>query len=313
MNGSVHVNLASDGAGTSGLGVTALPGQDVGVSATIATSGSVYGLAQASLHTPEPVGFGAVRIGSAQSQALTISNTAPNDGFHEKLDAQIGSATGAATASGAFSLLAAQQTDSASLKVGLDTSAAGVRAGTATIALQSDGMGTSGLGLTNLAPQTVNVSGTVYRLASPSAIAPVTVAARGGDAAPSAGAALTNVSPDAYTEGLKASLGGATGPFTAGGSIASLAAGQTDGASLKVGVSTATSGVFTGSATAPLASTGAGTDGATALALTPCRSPARSTRRPWLPSPRRPRSASSMSATRWPRRSSTSATRRRGR
>ena len=155
MNGAVTVNFASDGAGTSNLGITALPSQSVGVSGVIGTVGNVFRLASASTVAPNPVDFGNVRVGSVATQALTIANTAANDGFSEKLNASIGGATAGVTAAGSFNLLAPQSSNNSALVVGIDTATAGARAGTATITLASDGTGTSGLGVTPLTPQTV--------------------------------------------------------------------------------------------------------------------------------------------------------------
>ena len=65
-----------------------------------------------------------------------------NDTFSERLNASIGGETGDASASGSFSLLGAQQTNSADLVGGLgnaDTSTAGAKSGTATISPESDG------------------------------------------------------------------------------------------------------------------------------------------------------------------------------
>ena len=263
VNGTQVVNFASDGTGTSGLGLTTLASQTIGVSGDITTSGSVFRLASASAATPNPVSFGNVRIGTATDQALSITNTAVNDGYSEKLNASLGGATTGVSASGSFNLLAAQSTDNSSLHVGIDTSSAGAKSGSATITLNSDGTGTSGLGITALPSQIVNVSGNVYRMASPTLNTPnVTLVARVGDAAPSANVSVTNSSPDTFTEGLKANIGGTASPFTSGGSIANLAAQGTDASSLHVGLNTATAGASTGTATVNFSSTGAGTTNA---------------------------------------------------
>ena len=127
VNGTQTVLFASDGTGTSGLGITGLPSQGVNVSGDITTSGSVYRLASASPATPNPVNFGNVRIGMVTDQALTISNTALNDGFSEKLNASISSNGAPVTASGAFTLLGPQAIDSTSLHVGIDTGTAGAK------------------------------------------------------------------------------------------------------------------------------------------------------------------------------------------
>ncbi len=91
--GSVAVNFTSDGTGTSGLGSTPLTTQSVSVTS------AVYGYAATSL-SPNPVTFANVHVGTTESQALSISNTAANDGYHEGLDASFGSTVGAASANG---------------------------------------------------------------------------------------------------------------------------------------------------------------------------------------------------------------------
>ncbi len=268
VSGTATVRLQSDGTGTSGLGTTALPDQNVGVSGFITTA-DVYRLANPVIQTPQPVAFGNVRIGTpVAAHALAIKNEVPADGFSEQLNATANGTTGGVTASGAFTLLAPQAVNTMSIQVGLDTSVAGNRSGVATITFQSDGTGTSGLGITNLPSQNVQVSGNVYRLATPVVNTPsVTLAARVGDASPSTGISLTNSSPDIYTEELKAGVSTASAGFTAAGVVGNLAAGATDTSTLRVGLVTGTAGTFGGTATLALASTGAGTTGATDYAL----------------------------------------------
>ncbi len=271
VNGTQTVNFYSDGSGTSGLGLTALAAQTIGVSGDITTNGSVFRLASASQATLNPVDFGNVRINTFADQVLSISNTAANDGFSEGLNASISTNGAPVTASGAFNLLAAESTDNSSLHVGLNTSTGGAKSGSATIALVSDGTGTSGLGTTNLAPQTVNVSGNVYRLANPTLnTSSVTLAARVGDAVSANQAvSITNTSPDIYTEGLKVNVAGISGNAQSNsGSIANLAAQGTNNSAIQVGLgSTAVAGATTGQVTLNLDSTGAGTTGATDFSI----------------------------------------------
>jgi hypothetical protein len=267
VSGTATVNFASDGTGTSGLGITALPSQAVGVSGDIQTIGQVFRLAQPSQHAPEPVNFGNVRVGAATNQNLSLSNLAPGDGFSEKLDASIGGATAGIAAGGSFSLLAAQSTDSTSLHVGIDTASAGAKSGTATITLVSDGTGTSGLGQTALPSQTVNVSGNVYRLAGPLLnTASIDLAARVGAASPSASISITNASPDSFTERMNASLGAAPAGFSTTGSVTGLVAGASSSA-LSVGLNTATAGSYSGPVIVSFVSSGAGTTGAADVAV----------------------------------------------
>ena len=267
VNGTVTVQFASNGAGTSGLGITALPSQAVGVTGVIETVGNVFRLATPSAAAPNPVDFGNVRIGSVATQALTIANTAPNDGFSEKLNASIGGATAGVTASGSFTLLAPQASNGSSLVVGIDTSSAGAKAGTATITLASDGTGTSGLGVTPLPSQNVTVGGAVYRLANPTVAPPsIALAARVGDAAPTSSLTVTNVSPDAYTERLNAGFGPVAAGFSGSGTVTGLSAGASSNA-LGVALNTGAAGSFNGNATVNLVSSGAGTTNAPDAAL----------------------------------------------
>ena len=265
VNGAATLNFASDGSGTSGLGITGLPSQDVNVAATI--TGGVYRLANPVIQTAQPVNFGNVRIGTAvASQALSIKNEVPDDGFSEKLNASAGATSGGVTASGAFTLLAPQGVDNSNILVGLNTSVAGNRNGLATINFESDGEGTSGLGKTTLASQNVQVNGAVFRLANPTINTPtVTIAARVGDpVSANQTVSISNTSPDIYTEGLKVSITSTSGNAQSnGGSIANLAAQGTDNSAILVGLAnTATAGTSNGQVTLGMASTGAGTTGA---------------------------------------------------
>jgi hypothetical protein len=125
-----------------------------------------YRFAAPTPHTPEPVNFGIVHVGDTPQQALSLTNAAPADGFSESFDAAISNATGSATTNGgSFTGLAPGATNSTSLVVGIDTSSAGAKSGTATITLTSNGAGSSGLGLTSLTSQTVNVQGQVNNFA----------------------------------------------------------------------------------------------------------------------------------------------------
>jgi hypothetical protein len=151
--------------------------------------------------------------------------------------------------------------------VSIDTSSAGAKSGSATITLVSDGTGTSGLGTTGLASQTVNVSGSVYRVASPTLnTSPITLFARVGDAVPTTSISVTNTSPDVFTERLNASLGTVATGFVGSGSVNGLTAGASSSA-LGVALNTASAGTFIGAANVNFVSSGSGTTGAADLAL----------------------------------------------
>jgi len=134
----------------------------------IAVTGSAYRFANPTDHTPEPVDFGVVHVGEVvAAQNLSITNDVPADGFSESLNAQLTSDGAPIVAGGSFANLAPGATDNTSLSVNIDTATAGAINGTATIALQSDGAGSSGLGITDLPSQTVNVVAQVNHFADP--------------------------------------------------------------------------------------------------------------------------------------------------
>ena len=249
IGGTVQVNLTSDGK-IDGLASTALPSQTLGYDWSL--SGTVVNQASPNI-SPTAIDFGNVRMNSSQQQALTVTNettSAPQ----ASLDAQIElPTTGAATNNNLTSInqLAAGSSDNTSFVLGLNTASAGHQTGSAQINLQSDSTpnGCTSNCIVDLSPQTVNLQGDVYRLASPvTNTGAVTLAARVGNTSPTQNISVTNSSPDAYTEGLTASLQTPTSTaFTGSGSIANLAAMGTDNSSLNVGLNTGTAGHFTGS------------------------------------------------------------------
>ncbi|MBM3526039.1 MAG: choice-of-anchor D domain-containing protein, partial [Alphaproteobacteria bacterium] len=155
--GNLAIQYLSDGTGTSGLGTIASNLQNVSLSAT--------GFNPAAANTLSNVTFTNRRVGDAASQALSISNTAPTGSFTEKLNASFGTATGAATTNGgSISLLSPEASPSTAMAVGFNTATAGAKSGTVQVTFKTDGTGTSGLPAADLASQTINVSGDVYRL-----------------------------------------------------------------------------------------------------------------------------------------------------
>jgi hypothetical protein len=138
---------------------------NLGTAASLTSTGSttvtVYNPAVAT--TSGSVNLGTVIVGStsAWSQAISITNSAPNDGFSEKLNAAFGTLSGVTTNSGSIGLLAAGSTNNTAMAVALSTGSVGNLNGTAQLTFQTDGQGTSGLAAAALDPQTVNVYGTV--------------------------------------------------------------------------------------------------------------------------------------------------------
>lgn len=164
--GSLIAMFGSDnGAGT----VT-----ELSQSQTITVQGNVYRYAQANSFAGPPSNMPTLNLGivhkgeSFTSQALGISNVAASDGFSEKLNALPVYTDGAASASGSISGLAAGSSSTA-ISVGLgnaNTNIAGMKSGIVGVALQSDGTGTSNLGITNIGSQGLIVEGQVNDYAS---------------------------------------------------------------------------------------------------------------------------------------------------
>ncbi len=163
-SGSVAFTTASAGSYTFTPSITSGSNVNIGTAAnagsTSAATVTVWNPAAANTLSGT-INFGTVLKGTTLSQTLSISNTAPNNGFSEKLDATFGTPFGDATTSGGpISLLAAGGTSTA-LSVGLDSATAGGKSGSVQVDFASNGAGTSGLGTLSLAPQTVNLVGTV--------------------------------------------------------------------------------------------------------------------------------------------------------
>jgi hypothetical protein len=122
----------------------------------------------------------------------------------------------------------------------------------------------------NVTEQTLQITGAAYRYANPTPHTPEPVnfgIVHVGDAVQQALSITNNAPNDGYSERLNASIGNATGGATTNsGSFTALLPGSTNNTILVVGVSTATAGAKTGTATISLTSTGAGTSG---LADTP--------------------------------------------
>jgi hypothetical protein len=261
INGAIAVDYFSAGTvgGVSnGLAESGVGSSSYGVSGVIQSQGQVIDQAVPLLNTAS-VNLGSRRVGdSAPSQLIGVTNQATGN-TQAALNASIGGA-GAVTASGSFNLLAPGATNATALRVGISTASAGVINGSATVAFVSDASNVGNCAPNcqlNLASQNVNVSGTVYT----PAVAQVntTVVDFGvvhkGDTVSARNVSVTNAAPVAApNDDLRGSLGGASGPFTASGSLAGVAAQATDNSSLNVALNTANAGVFNGSASASFVS-----------------------------------------------------------
>ncbi len=244
-NGSTTVNFQSDGTFNSGV-PTALPSQTVDMSA------EVYRLAQAGL--PAAVNLAARRVGDAQSTGtLNIANTAAADGFSEGLKGTIGAAPAgfAVTGPATTALIAAGGSEART--VGLSTATAGNFGGIVSVALVSNGAGTSGFGDLSVGSANVAVSGKVYtpavgQLVSPPASIDFGTVRVGTGVAAQAVTIVNAAAATALNDTLKGTLAVAGAGFTGNGaSVSGLIAGGPDG-TMQLGLDTSVAGVKAGSA-----------------------------------------------------------------
>ena len=156
-------------------------------------------------------------------------------------------------------------TDTTSLVAGLDTSAAGARSGTATVALQSDSTpnGCTSNCIVDLPSQGVTVKGNVFRLATGSAASPASLGNVRIGTALAGNLGITNTAAnDGFSENLDAAITATTPDVTgSSGSVTGLAAGQTNSTGINVTLDSASAGAKSGTATVQFQSDGTGIDG----------------------------------------------------
>jgi hypothetical protein len=259
---SVTVTQVNSPDGVIFAGLTVVqPGGTSFADAPINLSGNVYRYAAPSVTAPANGVLHVGDDGGTVTEALTVANTAPADGFSEGLDA---SATGAVTgdlqgASGATGDIGAGGSSNA-LTVSFSTAIAGVVSGTAAVALTSDGAGVDSLGTTLPGADEVPVTATIDNYAT-AAVTKVSGAAQltgsGDDYLLNLGEVYVNGSAAAVSLGIEnsaASLAdlleggfsaesGSTQIALAGTAFAGLSAGQT-AAALSATLSTAQVGTF---------------------------------------------------------------------
>jgi hypothetical protein len=248
---------------SNGLGEFRLPDGTVPLLGTIDAGGLAFNLAQGSA-TPTARNFGNLRVGDAATQAITVSNIAPVDPLTEGLNASasVFSGTGI-TASGAIGGLAAGTGNASAIAVGLDTSSAGAKSGTARVAFVSDGSINAGGATTPVGQQDIAVQGNVFRLAEASVTPdPVVIAAQRIGGTNSAAVTIANTATaDGFSEGLRASGNGSTGAANLSGPASVLVAAGANSTAYGVSVDTATAGAKSGTVSFALASDGTGTSG----------------------------------------------------
>ena len=254
-SGTVTLSKASDGTGTSGLTDLSQGDQVITVNAT------GYRLA-ASSFDKTTVALGNRRVTETNvTDVVSVSNTATNDAYSEKLKLGNAGTTGSATVGTLPSSIAAGS--SANVTVGLSSITAGANSATVNLSRTSDGAGTSGLTDLSLGSnQAITVTATGYRAAAASfdkttvSLGNHRITATNLTDTVSVSNTATN---DAYSEKLKLGNAGTTGSATVGTLPASISAGSSS--NVTVGLSSITAGANSATVTLSKASDGTGTSG----------------------------------------------------
>ena len=211
------------------LNAGSLSGQSVGVvsnfanipTQTIGLTGTAWNLASGSL-SPGSQNIGAFHVadpsqglaGSNATGSVTVTNTAPA-AFSESLDVTGTTVTGNFATPTPYPTLIAPGGGTGTISVQTSGGVAGQNNGTVQASLQSDGLGTSGLGTTPLAPSnTVDVTAYGYAYAA-ATVSPTSVdlgAFRVGSSPAGGSFNVTNSGPaTGYTEALDVGVGGLFG------------------------------------------------------------------------------------------------------
>jgi autotransporter-associated beta strand protein len=210
---------------------------------------SLYRLATATAPSAT-VNLGNVRVGGTLAGSASITNTAASDGFSELLKATVtGDGTGFTGVAGGAS---------GTVNYSLSTATAGSKSGSASVVLQSTGVGT--YGDTTLNTTTVNLSGGVYNAAAANTLSAVNLGKiRAGGSFSSSALTITNTSAaGAFTEGLNATKGSTTGSATVSGLNISDLAGLASSTAISVGLGSGnmTAGAYSGNVSIDFASNG---------------------------------------------------------
>ncbi len=215
---------------------------------TIVMTETVTPAPAAGINSPGLVLFPNVHVGTAEQQAVSVSNTAGSNGQGLNVNP---SASGFAMVSGNVANLVPGGLDAKDIMAALDTSGAGSREGIVTLA------GTSAAGVLLSNSPTVMVFGNVFRQAA-ATIVPVTKIVHVGDPGTVALNISNTATTDGFSESLIASLAAASGGLTLGtaGPSGDIVAGGSDTSSLTLDFSTAQAGTVSGTANVALTSDG---------------------------------------------------------
>jgi len=217
-----------------------------------------------------PTDLGNVRVGGTFNATLGITNVAPNTGgFTETLGATVTGTTGGVTTASSVVALVQGATSNA-ISASFNTATAGARNGSATLGFTSNEINSSGLGITALASQTVNFTGTVYQPAVANTLStPVNLGTVRTGTLVNTTLGVTNTAPAAgiYNETLGAGIGVSSLGLVGLGSVSGLAQNASSNA-LSVQYTAGPAGAFTGNATVNFTSQGVNGSGLADLALT---------------------------------------------
>ncbi|RFC44792.1 MAG: Autotransporter beta-domain-containing protein, partial [Verrucomicrobia bacterium] len=197
------------------------------------------------------------------------------DGYTEGLNAFVSGTAGFGSAGGSVALLAAGGTSASALTLGLgaaSVASAGMRTGTVSITFQTDGTGTSGLAAAEVGTQSLNLSGTVYRVATGSLLSKAVRLGniREGGAFTTAVIGLQNgAAADGFSDDLAAAISSASAGFITTGSVAALAAGSIAASTLNISYAGDTSAAGEVNGSAAVAFTSRGRSGTGLLDTTP--------------------------------------------
>ncbi len=250
INGTATIAFVSDASNVGGCAPNCqlnLASQNVNV------TGAVYRTANAQNVTPSITL--ASRVGGSASGNVSITNQSP-DVFTEALKVQAGVAPGGFSVGANPANISAQATGN--LQVNLSTATAGTFVGNLALNHISTGAGTTNAADIGVGSSNVTLNGKVYTAAQATVQPNINFGiVHVGDVVATRGVSVQNSAPvTALNDTLRATIGGATGPFTSsGGPVSGLAAGATDSTTLRVGLNTAAAGVYnSGSASVGLTS-----------------------------------------------------------
>jgi hypothetical protein len=205
---------------------------------TVTGTGGVYAYASASTLVSS-VNLGNVHVGGTFTPAsVSVQNLTPDSGgYSESLGAP-----------GLLLPIAPGQFGSVSIGISDHTATAGPVSVPVSVPFTSVPVDGSGLNPTSLGSQTVTATGTVWNLASPAPIAsPGYVGKVFAGTSVSRSVTVTNLAPNAWSEGLDSGFGTPTGPIgVSGGPVVNLPGGSSD-SSMSVSLNTASAGAKSGS------------------------------------------------------------------